>query len=546
MKINKGWAMRYWTLGMGVGGMLLPLLAMAQSGTGEVRGSGERIQNYYEQRQKLAPEAEVADPVVAPAAAEGPLMAADAGLSFQLTEVSFSPSVFLPADELQGFAAPFIGQQIGMTELEEIVSAVNAAYASREITTARARLGSQQIDGGVVHVELVEGRLGQLEITGDARVPERFVRQRIRQQPGEVVQTNALREDLVYLNRTSDLTVRALLRPGEAVGQTDIVLQAQTPSRRVGGVFVDNAGVETTGRERIGVQGHVWGLAGINDLLAGSVAYAEGGLEGRVSYSGLLNRRNGRVGLSVSRNQINIIDGAYRQLDITGESTSYSLDLRQPWIANQHWLFSSSGSLARSRSSTDISGIRVSEVESTIVTIGMNLGYRNTGYEWSLQQSVSRINVDEPLRTRKDFTIANGGFTWMQRLGSTGLLYRTQLGWQVSDSDFAPSGNLFQAGGVGSVRGYVRGAIAGPKGYYANLELHRPYKGSHDAYLFVDHAGIRGDQPRSADINSVGVGLSGQFGSRYSYSLDVGHPLDTVTDDQDSVRADFRIAATWR
>src|SRR5690606_28735144 len=123
----------------------------------------------------------------------------------------------------------------------------------------------------------------------------------------------------------------------QEVGQTDIVLQAQAPSKRSWGVFVDNAGIESTGRERLGVQGQFWGLAGINDLLAGSVAYAEGGLEGRVAYSGLVNRRNGRIGLSVSRNQINIIDGAYRELDITGEATSFSLDFNQPWIAGQHW-----------------------------------------------------------------------------------------------------------------------------------------------------------------------------------------------------------------
>ena len=543
MKMTIGWAIRYWMLG--AGSMLLPVLVMAQPGGGDVLGQAERIQNYYEQRQKLEPETPVADPLPAPVEPVAAPESVGGDLRFQLRDVEFSPSAFLSAAGLHSCAAAFIGQQVGVDELEAIVTAVNEAYASRGITTARARLGNQSVDGGVVTIELIEGRLGQLDITGD-QVPSRFVRQRIRQQTGSVVDSNALREDLVYLNRTSDLQVRALLRPGQEVGQTDIVLQAQAPSKRSWGVFVDNAGIESTGRERVGVQGQFWGLVGINDLLAGSVAYAEGGLEGRVAYSGLVNRRNGRIGLSVSRNQINIIDGAYRELDITGEATSFSLDFNQPWIADQHWLVASSASLARSQSSTDISGVRVSEVESSVATVGVSVGYRDTGYEWSLQQTVSRINVDEPLRKLTDFTIANGSFAWMQRIGSTGLLYRTQLGWQAADSDFVPSGNLFQAGGVGSVRGYVRGAIAGPKGYYANFELHRPYKGSHDVYLFADHAGIRGDFPRSADISSVGFGLSGQFGSRYSYNLDVGHALDKVLDDQESVRADFRIAATWR
>src|SRR5690606_6401975 len=116
----------------------------------------------------------------------------------------------------------------------------------------------------------------------------------------------------------------------------------------------DNSGVESTGRERYGVQGQFWGLASINDLLAGSVAYSRGGLEGRVSYSGIINKRNGRLGVNVSRNQINIIDGAYRDLDITGESTNYGLDFTQPWIANPHWLLSTVASIGRSNSISEI------------------------------------------------------------------------------------------------------------------------------------------------------------------------------------------------
>ena len=56
---------------------------------------------------------------------------------------------------------------------------------------------------------------------------------------------------------------------------------------------------------------------------------------------------------------------------------------------------------------------------------------------------------------------------------------------------------------------------------------------------------MRGDYPTSASISSVGVGLNGQLAKRYSYSLDLGHPLDKVLQDDDSLRADFRISARW-
>lgn len=528
-----------------IGSALLPCMASAQSTTASEGQTSQRIDDYYEQRQPLQPRQAVVDPVQQEApVSDGPALA-DAGTRLQLKKIRFSPSVLLPAETLDAIRARYQGREVSLEELNKMVAEVNAAYAAQGITTAKALLGEQSVEDGVVEVTLLEGRLGQLQVTGEGKVPVHFIEKRVHQPVGEVVQVTRLREDLVYLNRTSDLQVRALLRPGAAAGQTDIVLMAETPDRGNWGGFVDNSGVETTGRERYGVQGQFWGLASINDLLSGSVAYSRGGLEGRISYSGILNQRNGRLGVSVSRNQINIIDGAYRDLEITGESTNYGLDYTQPWVANQHWLFSTVASIARSNSTSDIAGVQVSEIDSTIMTLGLSTGYRNAGYDWTFYQGVSRIQADEPLAKGRNFTTANGSTSFTQRIGSSGFLYRAQLGWQFTSGDFLPSSNLFQVGGIGSVRGYVRGALSGVRGYFGSVELHRPYRQAHDVYVFFDHGDVRGDFPTAASISSVGVGLNGLFAKRYSYSLDLGHPLDEVLNDQDSVRADFRISARW-
>jgi hemolysin activation/secretion protein len=529
-----------------IGSAFLPCIASAQSTpTSEGPAAAQRIDGYYEQRQPLQPRTPVVDPVQQEAPVDDAQAVGDASARFLLNEVRFSASELLSAETLAAIRARYQGREVSLAELNMMVEEVNAAYAAQGITTAKALLREQSIEGGRVDVTLLEGRLGQLQVTGEGKVPVRFVEKRVHQQVGDVVQTDRLRDDLVYLNRTSDLQVRALLRPGEAAGLTDIVLMTEVPERSNWGVFIDNSGVETTGRERYGVQGQFWGLASINDLLSGSVAYSRGGLEGRISYSGIVNKRNGRLGVNVSRNQINIIDGAYRDLDITGESTSYGLDFTQPWIANQNWMLSTVASIARSNSISEIADVRVSEVDSTVMTLGLNTGYRNDGYDWTFYQGVSRIQTDETLVNGRSFTTANGSTSWTQRIGGSGLLYRAQLGWQFTSGDFLPSSNLFQVGGIGSVRGYVRGALSGVKGYFGSVELHRPYRQAHDVYVFFDHGDVRGDFPTAASISSVGLGLNGQLAKRYSYSLDLGHPLDDVLKDQDSVRADFRISARW-
>ncbi len=517
--------------------------AMAQTPPSTLQTPQQRIQDYYQQRQQPETKPQE-DPLKSRLPASDAAKPASSDLRFELKGVRFSASTLLPQATLDEVANRYVGQVIGMAELSKMLDEINALYAERQITTAQAVLAAQKIDQGVVQVDLIEGRLGKINVAGEGRVPENFVRKRVHQREGEVVDADQLRHDLVFLNRTSDMTVRAVLMPGQGIGETDILVQAEVPKTRNFAVFLDNAGIESTGRERIGVQGQFWGLAGINDLLSGAIAYAEGGLEGSVSYSGLINRRNGRIGATVSRNQINIIDGAYRELDITGDSTSYSLDYMQPFIATRRWLVSGSGSFGRSTSNTEISGVHVSKVDSNVMTIGIAVNRRGEGNEWNLQQNLSRIKADEPLSDASSFTTAAGAMSWVQRIGQSKFNWRSQLGWQWSNADGLPAGNLYQVGGIGSVRGYVRGALAGPKGYTASLELHRPYKDRHDAYAFVDHGAISGFQ-ESRSMSSIGLGMAGEFGRRFRYNLDLGHPLDRILPDQDSVRVDFRLTAVW-
>src|SRR5690606_4090293 len=152
-------------------------------------------------------------------------------------------------------------------------------------------------------------------------------------------------------------------------------------------------------------------------------AYSEGGLEGRIAYSGIVNTRNGRVGVNVSRNQINIIDGAYRDLDITGESTSYGLDYSQPWIANQKWLLSTVASVSRGDSTSESAAVQASEIQSTNLSAGAGAVYRNNGYDWSIYHGVSRVRTDETLKNGRNFTVANGNTSGSQRIGGSGFLY---------------------------------------------------------------------------------------------------------------------------
>ncbi|MFC4528236.1 ShlB/FhaC/HecB family hemolysin secretion/activation protein [Dyella halodurans] len=519
---------------------LSPAQAQTLTPPSTLQNDAQRQQRYYEQLQTPPPTAPT-NPLQQPAPPSASPKA-HATARFMLKRVEFTPSALLRPELLQATVKPFEGREVDGAELAQMIDAVNGLYRARKITTARALLKNQPIVDGVVHVELVEGRLGKVAISGKRHVSDHYLTKRLGLQQGEVVDSDQLRENLVTLNRTTDLQARALLEPGAARGLTDVQLEVQEPSRFALDAFVDNGGVDNTGRNRIGLQGHLYGLLGIDDMLDGNVAHSSGGNDGSVSYSVPLFPNNGRLGVSYAHSQINVINEAFRNINIQGTSSVTALNYNQPLIATLDWLFSGIGSYSITDSSTHISGQSIADTRTTSWTLGASLSHQSDGQRWGATQLATRIHSDEPLLGKTDFTIAPGSAYFIQRLWQSRWALRADLGWQFSTGYNVPSANLFQIGGPGSVRGYERGVLSGARGYYAALELHRSIGERLDVFGFVDHGEVFAAYPSSQDITGAGVGAS------YNYrwltaSADVAKPFNTVIPDQDSVRFDFRITA---
>jgi hemolysin activation/secretion protein len=94
------------------------------------------------------------------------------------------------------------------------------------------------------------------------------------------------------------------------------------------------------------------------------------------------------------------------------------------------------------------------------------------------------------------------------------------------------------------VRGYDRGIVAGTRGYYLDLELHRQV-GATDLYAFADHGAVLAAFPRNRQITGAGFGLLWNFRRWLSFNGDVAHAFTKVVPGQDSWRVDFRAAVHW-
>jgi hemolysin activation/secretion protein len=107
--------------------------------------------------------------------------------------------------------------------------------------------------------------------------------------------------------------------------------------------------------------------------------------------------------------------------------------------------------------------------------------------------------------------------------------------WQASSKQLIPSEQLFQIGGPTTVRGYPTDAVAGPDGFYSNLEVHRqlPFLNSSvDAYVFYDEGAVYNHFPRVQDLNSLGLGVAWNVNKYAEVDVSGGFPLNRVVNPQ--------------
>ena len=464
---------------------------------------------------------------------------------FVLEAIEFSDSLFIPPERLQRIADSYTDRLVDFAALNRMIGWINNIYATEGIVTARAIIPPQRIEDGVLRVELVEGRVGEVETSGQERVSESYVRNRIAPlERGEVVDVVALRESITRLNRTEDIRAGASLRAGQAAGETDILLQVQEPPRYTAQAFADNHGAETTGEYRAGVNLGMFSPLGFGDRLSIMALKSEGAENASLAYQIPVNRRGGRVEVRHTRGEIEIIEGPFSELDVEGDSTVTQLTFDQPLLRTDALWRDLSLRASRSESETTIEGQPLSEFTTDRVAAAL----RFTGFlpssQWTMRHGAKYAQIEDVTGGETSYWFLDGAASLNAvALGDT--LFTLRGAWQWSRDDAVPSPLLFQVGGPNSVRGYAEGALAGARGYYANAEAR--YLGFQRLapYAFVDHGYINDNSPDRESAFSAGIGMGWQGPSWLSAEIAVGVPLRDVEADQDSYRIEATISASW-
>ena len=468
--------------------------------------------------------------------------------TIHVDKVEFTKSEIFTDIELAKFKALAEGQNLTAEDLDNLIKIINNQYQKRGIITARAYLNQGALKSGVLTIELMEARIGDIIVVGNKFNRKWFLRSQITNQSGDVLNLQTMEKDLRQFNKNArSVKMTAKLKPGKKYGTTDIVLQAEEKFPYHFSASWDSFGRETTGLLRGGLMASTDSLFGFQDRLTGAVNLSRGAVTPFVDYNVPINRKGTRVGVSYMYGNNKVKNGQYRDFDLGAHTHVLSAYISHPLIDSEKGSLSFNTSANLKFSQANISGFTYSDYKDYNFAVGFG-GHRNfkKSVLYGSIYSTHGIIDDHIRHSSKYFTKVNADGYYIHYLPH-GIIGTLRAGGQYSPHDIAYI-EQFQIGGISSVRGYSESLLLASNAYFVSAEMLFPIpilpktinipftKGQkqyrlRDSFkfaLFCDHGAIfpyRGYVGTPNFLMSVGFGLRMAISKYITARMYVGIPV---------------------
>ncbi len=343
-------------------------------------------------------------------------------------------------------------------------------------------------DGAIVKVQVVEGIIERVNITGLNRLDRDYVRSRIRGGISEPLERERLLEKLQILQldpliQNLNAELAAGTRPEKSILEINVI-EADSFALEL---FTNNGRSPSVGTWRRGFRVNEGNLFGIGDRIFGEYTNTDGSNAIDLGYSIPLNASNTTINIAGGINATEVIEEPFDRLDIEGDSFNFELGLRQPVLRTPTRELALGISGSRQESNTELRGqnfalssgadengeTRISALrfyqEYTKRTLEDVLAVRSQ-FNVGLDVFDATVNAD-PLPDSRFFAWRGQG-QYVRRLGQDSLLVlRSDL--QLAATNLVPL-EQFSLGGLDSVRGYRQDAILTDNGFFASAEVRLP------------------------------------------------------------------------
>lgn len=479
-------------------------------------------------------------------------------VSFSVEQIQIVGNTVLH-DEIQELVTPYENQeQVTLDDLLNLRSQITQLYIDNGYITSGAFLPSNQVlTDGVVEIQVVEGGVEAIEVTGLRHLQRSYVRDRLKLATDTPLDQSNLLEALQLLQLDPFISqVNAELTAGTTPGQNVLLVDVDEPSPFRANIGGDNYRPPSIGSGQISVGASYSNLIGIGDRLSVSYGRTDGLDIFDVGVSVPLNAREGRLSFQFNSSESQIIEEDFEDLEIESETRSYSLSFRQPVVRSPETEVALGLGLDLRRRQTFI----LDDIPFSF-SIGPEEGESNVTVLRFFQDWVDRA-PRRVLAARSQFSLGIDAFNatvndsgtdarffswvgqvqWVQQLSSRNLLI-TRLSTQLTP-DSLLSLEQFSIGGVDTVRGYAQNQLVADNGVLGTIEFRIPVTRNPQRLQltpFFDAGTVwnnRTPDPETSTIAGLGLGLRAEVLPNLFARVDYGIPLIDVDSDSDSLQED--------
>ena len=260
------------------------------------------------------------------------------GVAVTVTEFRFQGNRLIGSDVLRQAVAPFVGRPLTFQELQNAALAVADAYRQQG-WIVRAYLPRQEIDGGIVTIQIVEALFGGARSSSGE--PARMALGRIipyvasAQATGAPLNAEALDRALLIIDDLPGVGASGNLAAGEQDNETLLVMKLTDEPLFSGDAGVDNTGTRSTGAPRATANLALSSPLRIGDQAIANLIHSEGSDYGRVAYSIPVGTDGWRVGASASHLKYRLVADEFAALHAKGSSSTAGLDASYPLLRSR-------------------------------------------------------------------------------------------------------------------------------------------------------------------------------------------------------------------
>ena len=460
----------------------------------------------------------------------------------------------LPRVEMEAAVYPYLGPYRTAADVEQARAALERAYRDKGYQTVTVQIPQQQVAGGEIVLEVMQGEVGRLRVHGSRYFSiDQIKREAPSLQEGQSPNFSQVTQDLRVLNEVADRQVTPALSPGEIPGTVDVDLNVKDTLPLHGSLEINNRYSANTTPLRLNGSVNYDNLWQLEHSVGFSFQVAPENPQEVKVFSGYYLARIPDVSwlslmLQGTKQDSNVNTlggiGVAGNGDVVGGRAIFSLPTRADFyhslsLGLDYKHFTQDVLIAGTGSVTPVTYYPLSAAYSAT--------WAGKGYETDLNASVN-LALRGTGSDEADFDLnrhgASGDFIYFRGdLSHTrdlpeGFQVFVKAQGQASDQPLVNS-EQFSGGGLGTVRGYLESEELGDNAIFGSAEMRSPSLGGllgptvneWRFYLFGEGGEMTMDDPLPEQqsqfkLASVGAGSRIKLVSHLNGSFDVGLPLD--------------------